>query len=232
MRASDEKKILAEELTPDGEELVLYRLDGSYHLRVGGLELMSSRAHGSEEELARRACAHLATIHSPRVLIGGLGFGYTLRAALDLLPGNAEVIVCEVFESLLQANRAELGELAGHPLADPRVKAHSADVQTLLCEKGAFDAIILDVDNGPWAFTLRSNDRLYTRKGVARLFESLRRQGTLAVWATEATPKFERLLESAGFVVRSGQVPALGADGGPSHTIVIARRLETQPKGS
>ena len=225
MRASDEKKILAEELTPDGEELVLYRLDGSYHLRVGGLELMSSRAHGSEEELARRACAHLAGRRSPRVLIGGLGFGFTLRTALDLLRDDAEVIVCEVFESLLQANQGELGELTNHPLTDPRVQARSADVQTLLGQKGAFDAIILDVDNGPWAFTLRSNGRLYTRQGVARLFESLRRQGTLAIWATEPTPKFERLLETTGFVVHSEQVPALGADGGPAHTIVIARRL-------
>jgi len=224
MRASDVKTILAEELTPDGEELILYRLDGSYNLRVGGLELMSSRAHGSEEELARMACANLDDEPAPRVLVGGLGFGYTLRATLDLLPAKGEVVVCEVFDSLLEANRGELGELTLHPLNDPRVTAHSTDVQAMLQTPDSFDAIILDVDNGPWAFTLRSNDRIYTRKGVARLFECLRARGTLAVWSTEKTPRFERLLEATGFEVHSEQVPALGADGGPDHTIVIGRR--------
>lgn len=222
----DVSKVLAQQLTPDGEELILMRRAGAYQLRVGGLELMSSHAHGSEEELAQVALGHLESDYPARVLIGGLGFGYTLRATLDRLNDSSRVVVCEVFEMLLEWNRGALGDLADHPLADPRVAVRHDDVQNLLGKAEEFDAIILDVDNGPEAFTLRSNNRLYTRKGIAKLFASLRRPGALAVWSSEEAPRFERRLEAAGFEVRSQPSAALGASGGPDHTIILALRPE------
>jgi len=198
---------LARERTPEGDELVLSRRDGAYSLSVGGQELMTSRVHGSEEALARLACAAIAERKTPRVLIGGLGFGYTLRAALDHLPRGAAVTVCEVFASLLNWNRGLLGDLAGRPLEDRRVKAVRADVQTLLDGLERFDAILLDVDNGPEAFTLRSNDSLYTAEGLGRLSRSLTIGGVLAVWSSSPSPEFLRRLKKAGFEAKAENVP-------------------------
>lgn len=202
---------LARERTPEGDELVLSRRDGAYLLSVGGQELMTSRAHGSEEALARLACAAIVGKKTPRVLIGGLGFGYTLRAALDHLPGGAAVVVCEVFASLLGWNRSLLADLAGRPLEDRRVTAVRADVQSLLDPRDRrqrFDAILLDVDNGPQAFTLRSNGSLYTAEGLGRLSRSLTAGGVLAVWSSSPSPEFQRRLKQAGFEARSESVPA------------------------
>jgi spermidine synthase len=215
---------LAQDRTPDGEELVLYRRDGVYFLRVGGLELMSSRAHGSEETLARLACEAIAGRKRPRMLIGGLGFGYTLRAALDHLPLGASVVVCEVFASLLEWNRDILADLAGRPLADPRVTVVQADVQSLLDGSERFDVIVLDVDNGPWAFTLQSNESLYTAEGLDRLWRSLTKRGILAVWSSAAAPEFERRLHRAGFQTRTESVSVRGGRKGPRHTLFIAQR--------
>ncbi|MFY9826289.1 MAG: hypothetical protein WAM82_33305 [Thermoanaerobaculia bacterium] len=199
---------LARERTPEGDELVLSRRDGVYSLRIGGQELMTSRVHGSEEALARLACAAIAEKKTPRVLVGGLGFGYTLRAALDHLPRGAVVTVCEVFASLLGWNRGLLADLAGRPLEDRRVTAVRADVQSLLDGRRRFDAILLDVDNGPEAFTLRSNEGLYSPAGLARLSQCLERNGVLAVWSSSASPEFQRRLRKAGFEARAESVPA------------------------
>src|SRR3954452_20165210 len=136
---------LARETTPEGDELVLARRDGVYYLRVDGKELMTSRVHGSEEALSSLALKALGKRQTPRVLVGGLGFGYTLRAALDHLPPDASVVVCEVFPSLLDWNRKLLGYLAGSPLEDKRVKVVLADVRTLFDGRERFDAILLDV---------------------------------------------------------------------------------------
>ncbi|MEA2605129.1 MAG: hypothetical protein QOF89_6121 [Acidobacteriota bacterium] len=215
---------LARDRTPEGDELVLARRDGVYTLNVDGLELMSSRVHGSEEALARRACEALAEKKTPRVLVGGLGFGYTLRAALDHLPPGASVVVCEVFASLLDWHRELLGDLAGRPLQDRRVTAVRADVQTLLDGRQRFDAILLDVDNGPEAFTLRSNDRLYTAEGLARLWQSLTVKGVLAVWSSMAAPGFERRLRRAGFEAWTERVSIRSDGGSRRHTLFLARR--------
>jgi|SRR6185295_4426822 len=217
-------EILARERTPDGEELMLSRRDGTYLLSVGGMELMTSRAHGSEDALARLACAAIAERKAPRLLLGGLGFGYTLRAALDRLPAKAEVVVCEVFPSLLAWNRGVLAGLAGRPLADPRVTAVVADVRTLLDGRETFDAILLDVDNGPEAFTLRSNGSLYTADGLARLSRSLKEKGVLAVWSAAADPAFEGRLRRAGFEARTERVTARGGARGRLDAIFLARR--------
>jgi spermidine synthase len=158
------------------------------------------------------------------VLVGGLGFGYTLRAALDSLPRGAAVVVCEVFASLLDWQRGLLADLAGRPLDDPRVTAVQADVWTLLGGRERFDAILLDVDNGPEAFTLRSNRRLYSAAGLARLRRSLLERGVLAVWSSSAVPEFERRLRRAGFEAWTERVAARGGAGRRNHTIFLARR--------
>jgi spermidine synthase len=219
-------EVLARERTPEGDELVLSRRDTVYHLTVDGEELMTSRAHGSEQDLARLACEALAERKAPRVLIGGLGFGYTLRAALDRLPPKAEVIVCEVFASLLEWNRGVLADLAGRPLDDRRVKAVRADIWTFLDTGERFDAILLDVDNGPEAFTLRSNGRLYGPEGLARLRESLNARGVLAVWSSSDVPKFQDRLRKAGFEAWIQRVPSREGAAKRNHVIFLARRLD------
>ena len=158
-------ELLARAPTGDGDEMTLTRRDGAYYLNLKSSgELMTSRAHGSERALATLACKAMPKSARPRVLVGGLGFGYTLRAALDALPPEAEVVVAELFELVLTANRGEVGELAGRPLDDPRVSVRMGDVRDALGD-ATFDAILLDVDNGPEAFTLVANSRLYSAKG-------------------------------------------------------------------
>jgi spermidine synthase len=216
---------LAREKTPEGDELVLTRRDDIYHLIVDNVELMTSRVHGSEEDLARLACGAIAGRKKPRVLVGGLGFGYTLRAALDHSPPDATVVVCEVFPSLLDWNRKLLGYLAGSPLEDKRVKVVLADVRTLFDGRERFDAILLDVDNGPEALTLRSNARLYTDDGLARLWQSLTDGGVVAFWSTFTLPAFEQKLRRAGFEAWTERVPARGGGKVKNHAIFMARRL-------
>jgi spermidine synthase len=215
---------LAREKTPEGDELVLTCRDGVYHLIVDNVELMTSRVHGSEEDLARLACEAIAGRETPRVLVGGLGFGYTLRAALDHSPPGATVVVCEVFPSLLDWNRKLLGYLAREPLEDRRVKVVLADVRTLFDGRERFDAILLDVDNGPEALTLRSNGRLYTDEGLARLWKSLTDGGVVAFWSTFIQPAFEVRLRRAGFEAWTERVSARGGGKLKNHAIFMARR--------
>lgn len=202
--------------------VVLTRRDGVYRLSLDGEELMCSRQHHSERELARLACEILVGKPAPRVLIGGLGFGYTLRAALDLLPPGAEVVVAELFGFLVEEHGRELGELAGRPLDDPRVKVVVGDVQNVLKAGEHFDAILLDVDNGPWAFTQPANASLYSKAGLARLKHCLRTSGVVAVWSAAPSAEFEERLRSAGFTVRAERV---GAREGSrrKHTVFLAR---------
>jgi spermidine synthase len=216
-------EIVARERTPEGDELILSRRDDVYSLSIDGQELMTSRLHGSEEALARRASEVIAERKAPRVLIGGLGFGYTLRAALDHLPKGARVVVCEVFASLLEWNRGLLADLAGRPLEDRRVTAVRDDVRHLLDGRERFDAILLDVDNGPEAFTLRSNAHLYSKEGLGRLSRSLTAGGVLAVWSSSAAPDFVRRLRKAGFEPRTERVAPRGGAGRRSHTLFFAR---------
>jgi spermidine synthase len=216
-------EILARETTPEGEELLLLRRDSVYTLRINGMELMSSRAHGSEEALGRLACEAIAARTQPRILVGGLGFGYTLRAALDYLPANAEVVLCELFTVLIEWNRGPLGDLTGRPLDDPRVTTLPVDLREALAKSGRYDAIILDIDNGPWGFTLQSNDDLYSAFGIDRLAHALAQHGILAVWSSEPSQEFENRLARGGFRVRTATVRARG-DKGPRHTVFIAQR--------
>ncbi len=212
-------------LTPDGKELVLYERDGAYTIRVDGQELMSSRSHGSEEALARLTLDALEPNPSPRVLVGGLGMGYTLRAALDALPPGGTVVVAEVLPAVVVWNRGPLAALAGSPLSDPRVTLEEGDVVDLIDDSpGAFDAALLDVDNGPSALTLAGNQRLYGRGGLAAVRRCLRPRGVLGVWSADPEPSFSRALRRAGFEVRVESVFARGVAKGPKHTIFVARR--------
>jgi spermidine synthase len=216
-------QLLGETRTPDGRLLALTRRGGEYVIHADGKSLMSSRMHGSEEALATLGCRDLAKVAQPRVLIGGLGMGFTLRATLDLLPAGASVVVAELVPAVAEWNRGALGTLAGRPLGDARVRLELGDVGATLRERpGAFDAVLLDVDNGPSAFTTQSNAGLYDDAGLAATHAALRPGGTLAVWSAREDRRFEQRLRHAGFTVEVERVRGRGKQGGPRHAIFLA----------
>lgn len=210
---------LDEAETPDGTSLTLVQKGVEIVIRAGGKDLMSNRMHGSEE-----AMAHMARSDRPgaRVLVGGLGMGFTLRAALDVLPPGGEVTVAELSDAVVRWNRGPLASLAGAPLDDPRVRLHMGDVGDLLANTPAtWDSILLDVDNGPDGFTQAGNDRLYGLPGLNRARMALRKRGVLAVWSAYEDPEFQKRMGRAGFRARVEKVRARGAAGGPRHFIFV-----------
>jgi spermidine synthase len=217
-------ELLGETRTPDGAALTLTRRDREYIILANGKPLMSSRMHGSEEALATLACAHVRAYAEPSVLVGGLGMGFTLRATLDLLPTAACVVVAELVPAVVEWNRGPLGSLADHPLKDPRVSIEHGDVGAVLrASRDRFDAILLDVDNGPDAFTSAGNASLYDDRGLAAARGALRSEGVLAVWSAWEDRKFEQRLRYAGFQVKVERVRARLKQGGPRHTIFLGR---------
>lgn len=219
------QRLLDKLTTPDGYKLVLYERAGVWSIRVNGYDLMSSWAHGSEEALATLACDRLSETVKTRVLIGGLGMGFTLRAALDCLPPDARVVVAEVFPAVVRWNREHFGHLTGRPLDDPRVEILEEDVASTIRKAATepFDLIMLDVDNGPEALTLDRNEKLYGRAGIDRLHTALVPRGTLAVWSASPDPGFAALLGSRGFVVRTESVRAHSGKG-MRHAVFLAVR--------
>ena len=216
-------ELLGQAVTPDGSDVRLTVRDDEFVILVNGDTLMSSRTHGSEEALATVACGCVQSSERPRVLVGGLGMGFTLRATLDLLPPGAIVTVAELLASVVEWNRGPLGALAGYPLNDPRVRIKvREDVgDTLRRNPGRFDAILLDVDNGPAAFTESANHGLYDNAGVAAAYAALRVGGTLAVWSAWEDRKFEQRLRFHGFVPQVERVRARLKRGGRWHTIFL-----------
>lgn len=212
---------LEQATAPDGTVLTLYRHDGAYTIRVDGVELMSTRRHHSEDKLAELACAPLRDVADARVLIGGLGLGFTLRAALEVLGPHASVVVVEIIGDVIEWNRKHrLGHAA---LDDPRVDLRHDDVANVLRgNRGMFDAIILDVDNGADALTTAGNARLYSGAGIGMAKAALRPNGCLAYWSASDDRKFERLLRGAGFAVEVVKVRAHSTSGG-FYTLFIAR---------
>ncbi|MBI5895972.1 MAG: hypothetical protein HZB24_08210 [Desulfobacterales bacterium] len=195
--------------TPDGGELALYQHDRDFFITVNGHDLMHSRQFESEMELARLGCRHLAGCEAPTVLIGGLGMGYTLRQALDMLGPRARVVVGELLGAVVEWNREYLGALNGQPLGDPRVDLQLGDVVALISRsKGRFDAILLDIDNGPNPLTDAGNRRLYGQEGIQACRLALAKKGCLAVWSAGPDKKFEQLLMRCGFHVRRYRVAA------------------------
>lgn len=211
---------------PDtGEEICLYRRGTEFSIRVGNRELMNSRIHGSEEALAELAYARIAGRPRPRILIGGLGMGFTLAAALRRLGTEGRVEVAELVPAVVAWNRGPLAALAGHPLQDARVTVREADVaQVVRAMRLAFDAILLDVDNGPEALARRENDWLYARPGLEAAHAALQPGGVLAVWSAAPDQVFARRLCRAGFAVEEVRVPARRSRKGKRHTIWLAGR--------
>jgi len=183
--------------------MVLYQHGRDFSITINGQDLMHSRQHESELELARLGCAHLVGRKAPSILVGGLGMGYTLRQALDMLSPRARVVVSELLGVVVEWNREFLGELNGRPLRDERVDVKTGDIVELISRsKSRFDAILLDIDNGPDALTDSGNRRLYGREGIRACRRALREHGCLAVWSAGPSKKFERLLMSCSFHVR------------------------------
>ena len=207
-------------------ELRLYRRGADFSIRADGQELMNSRMHGSEDALAELACGKLSGRPLPRVLIGGLGMGFTLATALRVMHKTARIDVVELVPAVVAWNKGPLGELAGRPLEDTRVVLHDGDVIRLLrTEKDAFDAVLLDVDNGPEALTRKSNNWLYSPAGLRKIHEALKPRGVLAVWSAGPHPVFVQRLRHAGFSVEEVLVRARDGTRGGHHLIWLAIRL-------
>jgi spermidine synthase len=227
-------ELLGEARMPDGTDMKLQRRDKEHVIFAGGKILMSSRMHGSEEALAGFACESARAVDAPCVLIGGLGMGFTLRATLNLLSEAASVVVAELQPAVIAWNRGPLGPLADHPLRDRRVRIEERDVGLALRGSSAkYDAVILDVDNGPDAFTTSTNARLYSDAGLASIRAALKPGGVLAVWSAWEDRKFEQRLRYGGFRVRVERVRARLKRGGPRHTIFLATSSDsdTAPRG-
>ena len=207
----------------NGGELRLFREGRDFAIKIaGGGELMHSRTHGSEDQLAEITCARIAARPQPHVLIGGLGMGFTLAAALKMLGKDASVVVAELVPAVVEWNRGPLGEHAGFPLLDPRAHVHVGDVADVLKSSAqVFDAILLDVDNGPQGLTHKSNDWLYSPDGLDAAMKALRPGGVLAIWSAGPDPMFTIRLKKAHFLVEEKPVRAHG-NKGARHLIWLA----------
>ena len=210
----------------NGAELRLYQRGNEFSIKADNQELMNSQVHGSEEILAKLACEKVTDHPDVRVLIGGLGLGYTVRAALDELKADAEVIVAEIVPDVLQWNRKFLGHLADHPLDDDRVTVELTDVaQIIQSDKGGFNAIMLDIDNGPQAMTREGNEWIYGFNGLESSFVALRPKGVFSIWSTDPDPAFTKRLLKTGFKVEEVKARARsGNKGGGHYCVWVATR--------
>jgi spermidine synthase len=210
---------------PGGGELRLLRRGTEFAIRLGHNELMNSRLSGSEQALATFACEKIKGRERPQILIGGLGMGFTLRAALTVLGKQAKVIVAELVPAVVAWARGPMAEIFAGSLDDPRVDVRETDVVDLIrSHASAYDAILLDVDNGPEGMTRESNNELYNAAGLAAAHAALRPGGVLAVWSSSASPKFTRRLQRTSFDVREIPLRAKGPLGGARHFIWLATR--------
>lgn len=207
---------------PDGEKLGLWEHDGSYSLRLAGKELMSTRQFASEQQLAQICCSNLSAVVAPRVLIGGLGFGFTLRAALEVLPGDAKVEVAELLPDVVRWNRDPKLPLAHDALEDSRTEVIEADVADVINQPRGqrYDAILLDVDNGAGAFTQGRNKALYGEVNLTQILSILTSRGVVGFWSAQEDPRFAKRLSKAGFRVEVRQSRA-HTSGGNQHTLIF-----------
>lgn len=207
----------------DKTQLKLMQRGDEFSIMLGTNELMNSRLSGSEEALATLAFERIKSQAKPKILIGGLGMGFTLRAALAVAPENAGVVVAELVPEVIAWARGAMAEVFKGCLDDPRVTIHQGDVgEAILAGKAGYDAILLDVDNGPDGLTRRSNDRLYDYAGLKSAREALRPGGVLAVWSSGQDPSFTRRLKDSGFTVDAVNTRANGKRGGARHVIWLA----------
>jgi len=208
-------------------ELTLLQSNDDFAIRISDVQgdLMNSRMYHSEEVLAQLGCSRLGTIDNARVLVGGLGMGFTLAAALRIVPASAEVIVAELVPKVVEWNQGPLGQCAGRPIDDDRARIHQGDVVAFLKQpKKKFDAILLDVDNGPEAMTASANGWLYTRAGLKTIYEKLRPEGIVAIWSVRADHVFTGKLKKTGFKVQAHTVRARPGKGS-RHTVFVAQKL-------
>ncbi|MDB5500650.1 MAG: putative spermidine synthase [Tardiphaga sp.] len=208
-----------------GVQLRLMQRGDEFTIKLGQNELMSSRLFGSEEALATLTCFRIKALAAPRLLIGGLGMGFTLRAALKVLGPQAKITVVELVPAIVAWARGPMSEMSGDCLVDPRVELREADVvQAIAAGRGQYDAILLDVDNGPEGLTRKSNDALYDLKGLQAAYAALAPGGILAVWSSFPNDKFTKRLGKAGFAAEEVKIRATGSRGGARHVIWIATR--------
>ncbi|MFT4099327.1 MAG: hypothetical protein QM651_19565 [Rhodoblastus sp.] len=206
-----------------GDSLVLRERAGIFEIRCNGWDLMSNRAHASEERMAREALALLAGRSALRILIGGLGMGFMLRAALDAAPVDARIEVAEIAHEIVAWNRGPLAALAGRPLDDPRSSVRVCDVADAIGRGGPWDAILLDTDNGPGAIMLADNAALYARNGLAAARKALAPGGVLALWSADRAAAFEALLAGEGLDWRVIETPAAAGRPAPLHALYFVR---------
>lgn len=220
------RELLAETTTPAGEAITLAREGGRYVVAIDNMVLMSSEQHGSEDALGSMVCASLRERPEARVVIGGLGMGFTVRAVLNELAEDAAVTVVEFLPALVEWNRTVLGPLAQEPLGDPRVTLELSDfVAWAKAARQQHDAILLDLDNGPEAFTTPGNAWLYSPAGLSALRSLLRPGGVLAIWSVDRSPRFEGRLRTAGFKAEMVAVRGRPAERkGSRHTIFLATK--------
>lgn len=219
-------KLAVATIPNNGGELTLFRRDNDFSIRLSGIrgELMNSRVYNSEQELAKLGCAHIKNKDHAEVLVGGLGMGYTLAAALDSVTANSRVTVAELIPEVVEWNQGPLGECAGNPLADSRCQVRLGDIAELIkLQQPNFDAILLDVDNGPEGITQSNNNWLYATRGLDALYNSLRPAGVLAVWSAGVDAMFVTQLKKAGFTVQVHTVRARPGKGS-RHTIFLAKK--------
>jgi spermidine synthase len=217
-------RLLDQATTPDGTPLALYEHDGDFSIRVGGVPLMSTRQHHSEERLAELACAGLRDRRRAAVLIGGLGLGFTLRETLRHVAADATVVVAELIPAVIAWNRNPAYGLAADVIDDPRVEIVTGDVADVLdSSPGRFDSIMLDVDNGASALTAAANSGLYSAAGLGAARAALRPKGRLAVWSADADPLFVACMQKAGFAVDVVKARAYST-GGSWNSVFIGTR--------
>lgn len=208
---------------PGGESMALLRRGREFLIELDGYELMSNTLTGSEKSLASEA---LARVKAKRILIGGLGIGFTLRAALDAAAPDAEIVVAELVPQVLKWNQGPLAAEAGYPLNDPRAQVVLGDVALRIADPAGWDAILLDVDNGPVAFTVFENYKLYEPEGISRLACALRPGGILGVWSTGLNKTFERRLKRGGFSVETLKISCHQEGRNKNHILFLARLKE------
>jgi len=207
------------------QEITLQKRGEEFSIRTAGVELMNSRAHGSEEELARLTCIRLTHRAALRILIGGLGMGFTLASALKHTAKDSKIIVSELIPAVILWNREYLGHLSGMPLDDPRVQVKQEDVaKTIRNKKLCWDAILLDVDNGPEGLTQKENNSLYSSSGLKAAFWALRPGGILSVWSAGENEAFTLSLRQCGFHTEKKTVRARNSQKGGMHTLWFAQK--------
>lgn len=209
---------------PGGGVLRLMQRGSEFSIMSGTTELMNSRLSGSEEQLAILSAKRLSGRPNPRILIGGLGMGFTLRQALAVFPANAEIVIAELVPAVIAWARGPLAPIHGDSLDDSRLTIHEGDVRTAIIAGNPFDAILLDVDNGPDGLSRPENDRLYSANGLAAAKAALRPGGHLAVWSAHPDARFSKRLGQAGMIVEEVPVRATRSGKGSRHLIWFASK--------